>query len=192
MKLRTLFECFKCFMIGNYKDTNSGIEDNLYPQDIPYDVYHRNSETPSVTLYTPPSEDVENIITKKSADDCACTHVNYEPAPVNSTPNLDEQVVNLNTDVFKSMSCLIVELDIVKQRLASDETIQMITFCQDKIIEGLSGSGAKLIENDESYSNTRHCPMPYGIYPEGIPIKRIIRPGVMVQNEVVLKALIEL
>lgn len=65
MRLRTLFECFKCFMIGNYKDTNSGIEDNLYPQDIPYDVYHRNSETPSVTLYTLPSEDVENIITKK-------------------------------------------------------------------------------------------------------------------------------
>lgn len=188
MKLKTLFECFKCFMIGNYKETNSEIEDNLYPQDKPFDVYSRDTETSSAPLYIPPSEEVENDITSIGSH----TSANDVPTSTNTASNLNEQVVNPNTNVFKKMSELIEELDTVKRRLTNDETIQMITFCQDKIIEGLLISGAKLINDEDSYSNTRHYPIPYGIYPEGITIKRTIRPGVMNQNDVLLKALVEL
>ena len=183
MKLKTLFECFKCFMIGNYKDTNSGIDDKLYSEDKPIDVYHRDIEIASTPLYTPLIDDMEDPVVKDSVNNCASLHNDFTP---------EEQGININTDVFKSMSDLIMELDMVKQKLANDETIQIITFCQDKIIEGLSSSGAQLINNDELYSNTRHCPIPYGIYPEGIPIKCTLRPGVMVQNEVILKAIVEL
>lgn len=183
MKLKSLFECFKCFMIGNYKETNSGIEDNLCSQEKPIEMYNLSPEISSGPLYTPPIDDMVDHIVKDSVNDCTSLHDDLTS---------DEHRLNTNTDVFKRMSDLIVELDTVKQKLTNDETIQMITFCQDKIIEGLSSSGAQLIDNDESYSNIRHYPIPYGIYPEGIPIKCTIRPGVMVQNEVVLKAIIEL
>lgn len=190
MNLRSLFECFKCFMIGDYKETNSGIEDNLYPQDKPFDVYHRDAETSSAPLYTPPSDDTEgDTLANNGVSDCARSDEEDEVASVNM---FNEQGLNTNPDIFKCMSDIIVELDMVKQKISNDETIEMITFCQDKIIEGLSSSGAQLIDNDESYSNTRHYPIPYGIYPEGAPIKRIIRPGVVVQKNIVLKALIEL
>ena len=175
-------------MIGDYKETNSGIEDKLYPQDKPFDVYNRDTEASSAPLYTPPNEDVENTIMSDGVDDCTCSH-DDEATSVNK---FDEQGLNTDTDVFKRMSDIVVELDMVKQKLANDETIQMITFCQDKIIEGLSSSGAKLIGDDKYYSNFRHCPVPYGIYPEGIPIKRTIRPGIAVLHNVVLKALVEL
>lgn len=187
MKLRSLFECFKCFMIGNYKETNSGIEDNLYPQDKPLYTYHGDTEPSSTPLYTPPSDDIEVTVVNNSVNDC--THSHDEFSSVN---RFDEQEIGTSTNVFKCMSDLVVELDMVKQKLTGDETIQMITFCQDKIIEGLSNSGAQLIDNDKSYSNIRHYPIPYGIYPEGMPIKRIIRPGVIAQKDIVLKALVEL
>ena len=183
MKLKSLFECFKCFMIGNYKETNSGIEDNLFPKEKPIEMYNLSPEIPSGPLYTPPIDDMEDPVVKDSVNDCTSLHDDFTS---------DEHGINTNTDVFKCMSDLIVELDTVKQKLTNNETIQMITFCQDKIIEGLSSSGAELIDNDESYSNIRHYPIPYGIYPEGIPIRCTIRPGVIIQNDVVLKALIEL
>lgn len=189
MKLRSLFECFKCFMIGDYKETNSGIEGKLYSQDKPFDVYHRDTEASSAPLYTPPSDDIENTIMTDSVSDCAHS---YEDDELTSADMFDEQGLNTNSNVFKCMSDLVVELDMVKQKITNDETIQMITFCQDKIIEGLSSSGAQLIDNDESYSNSRHYPVPYGIYPEGVSIKRTIRPGVIIQHNVVLKALVEL
>ncbi len=190
MKLRSLFECFKCFMIGDYKETNSGIENNLYPQDKPFDVYHRDAEASSAPLYTPPCDDiVGDTIVNNGVSNCAHSHKDDEVTSVNV---FNEQRFNTNPDMFKCMSDIVVELDMVKQKLANDETIQMITFCQDKIIEGLSSSGAKLIGDDKYYSNFRHCPVPYGIYPEGIPIKRTIRPGIAVQHNVVLKALVEL
>lgn len=187
MKLKTLFECFKCFMIGDYKDSNNGIEDNLYPQDKPINVYHRDTEVSSTPLYTPPIDDIDDTVVNNSVNDC--THLHDEFSSAN---RFDEQEINTSTNVFKCMSDLVVELDMAKQKLTNDETIQMITFCQDKIIEGLSNSGAQLIDNDEFYSNTRHYPIPYGIYPEGMPIKHIIRPGVVAQKDIVLKALVEL
>ena len=186
MKLRSLFECFKCFMIGNYKETNSGMEDELYPQDRPIDMYHRDAKISYTPLYTPPSED---IVTESSDVDSAYSREDKESVSANK---YDEQDTESNDDVFKSMAALIEELDMVKQKLSSEETIQMITFCQEKIIEGLSSSGAQLIVNDEVYSNYMHRPIPYGIYPEGLLIKRTIRPGVLLQNEVILKALVEL
>lgn len=189
MKLRSLFECFKCFMIGDYKETNSGIENNLYPQDKPFDVYHRDAEASSAPLYTPPCDVVGDTIVNNGVSNCAYSHKDDEVTSVNV---FNEQRFNTNPDIFKCMSDIVVELDMVKQKIINDETILMITFCQDKIIEGLSSSGAQLIDNDESYSNTRHYPIPYGIYPEGIPIKRIIRPGVEIQKDIVLKALVEL
>lgn len=186
MKLRSLFECIKCFMIGNYKETNSGIEDDLYPQDRPFDMCHRDAEISYTPLYTPPTED----IVKENRDvDSAYSQKDNESV---SAKRYDEQDTKYSYDVYKSMASLIEELDIVKQKLSSEETIQIITFCQDKIIEGLSNSGAQLIDNDESYSNARHYPIPYGIHPEGIPIKRIIRPGVEIQKDIILKALVEL
>lgn len=190
MKLRTLFECFKSFMIGDYKETNSDIETILYPQDTPSNGYHRDAEASSAPLYTPPSDDTEGAtLSYNGVSDCTRSD---EEAEVPSENMHNEQELNTNPDIFKCMSDIIVELDMVKQKISNDETIQMIIFCQDKIIEGLSSSGAQLIDNDESYSNARHYPMPYGIYPEGIPIKCTLRPGVMVQNEVILKAIVEL
>lgn len=190
MKLRSLFECFKCFMIGDYKETNSGIENHLYPQDKPFDVYHRDAEASSAPLYTPPSDETDgDTIVNNGVSDSAHSHEDDEVTSVNM---FNEQGFNANPDIFKCMSDIVVELDMVKQKITNDETMQMITFCQDKIIEGLSSSGAQLIDNDESYSNARHYPIPYGIYPEGIPIKRIIRPGVVIQKDIVLKALVEL
>ena len=190
MKLRTLFECFKSFMIGDYKETNSDIETILYPQDTPSNGYHRDAEASSAPLYTPPSDDTEGAtLSYNGVSDCTRSD---EEAEVPSENMHNEQELNTNPDIFKCMSDIIVELDMVKQKISNDETIQMIIFCQDKIIEGLSSSGAQLINNDESYSNARHYPMPYGIYPEGIPIKCTLRPGVMVQNEVILKAIVEL
>jgi hypothetical protein len=174
-------------MIGNYKEVNSGIEDNLYPQDNPIDMHHQDTELSSAPLYTPPEETViESSVVDpvNQCEDNESTSVKEEEC--------DEREINPGTDVFRSMSDLIEELDMIKQKLANDETIQMVTFCQDKIIEGLSNSGAQLITNDEFYSTSKHSPRPFGIYPEGALIKRTIRPGVLIQNEVILKALVEL
>lgn len=181
-------------MIGDYKQTNSDIDATLYPQDKPFDMYIQGTKASSTPLYTPPEEDLEDIIAEKRVEDCVCTYAN-EDEPSSSTNESkisDVRDVNPNVDVFKRMSDIIIELDLVKQKLANEETIQMINFCQDKIIEGLSRSGAQLIDNEEIYSNSRHSPIPYGIYPEGIPIKQTIRPGMIVKNDVVLKALVEL
>lgn len=189
MKLRALFECFRCFMIGNYNDANSGIDDKLYSEYKPIDVYPRNTAISSIPLYTPPSEDIDDTAIESCEIDSAYSQEDKESVSANK---YNEQETKNSTNVFKNMTELIEELDMIKQRLTNDETIQMVTFCQDKIIEGLSSSGAQLIVNDEVYSNYRHRPIPYDIYTDGLPIKRTIRPGVRVKNEVIMKALVEL
>ena len=58
MKLRTFFECVKCFLIGNYKENVNGINDELHPSTYSHDMYSQNYGVPSPPLYTPPNEDI--------------------------------------------------------------------------------------------------------------------------------------
>lgn len=193
MKLRELFECIKCLMIGDYKQTNSGIDDILYPEKKSCGINSYEDNTPSTPLYTPPAEDDSKREVSADIQNYTDIHLAAEDALLNDAaiPDVkDEEIPILS--VFKRVSDIVEELDQIKQKLNSNETIQMVNFCQEKIIESLSNSGAGLIKDESTYSSSRHRPSPYGIYPEGTPIKQTLRPGLIIQEEIILKAVVEM
>lgn len=192
MKLRNLFECIKCFMIGDYKQTDSGIDDILYSEKKPCDVDSYDGSTSSPPLYAPPGEDCSKGEIREDMQN-ADIHSGEEDilsSDATITDNKNEEVPNLI--VFKRVSDIVEELDLIKQKLNSNETVQMVNFCQEKIIESLSCSGASLIKDESTYSSSRHRPSPYGIYPEGALIRQTLRPGLIIQDEIVLKAVVEM
>lgn len=193
MKLRELFECIKCFMIGDYKQTSSGIDDILCPEKKPCDINSYDDNTSSPPLYVPPEEDCSKGEISENIQNYTDVHSDVEDilsSGTTITDNKNEELPNLI--IFKRVSDIVEELDLIKQKLNSSETVQMVNFCQEKIIESLYSSGASLIKDENTYSSSRHRPSPYGIYPEGVHIKQTLRPGLIIQNEIVLKAVVEI
>lgn len=88
---------------------------------------------------------------------------------------------------------LINHLDTAKNRLKSDESVNIISFCQDKIIETITHSCGEEINNETEFSRERHFPTPYiNEPPKGCKIKQVLRPGIILNNKVLLKAIVQL
>lgn len=200
MKLKTIFECIKCFMIGDDRDTKNDIERMMYPEEEQSKCYSEDQHLHQ-TLYIPPEEsygDQTNISRKidNEINDKGSVVVN-QPEGVQSIENeIDESCKHDNTGVslpiITRLIELITELDMTKSKLKDTESIEIISFCQNRIIESIVNCCGDLINNDTIYSNERHVPMPYMIVPNGNTIKKVLRPGIVVNKKVLLKAIVQL
>ena len=202
MILKNLFECIKCFMIGDDRDTKNDIERILYPEEQTRIESEHRLDYQTSSLYIPPTDATED----KSGNKCIC-EANSSDKRNNGVEDINSSMISnpahrgiseekdkntASSTLVYQLAELIEKLDMTKNRLVNEETISMISFCQSRIIECIANNGYDLINSDIIYSNERHIPTPYKIIPNGVVIKRILRPGIMFDKKVVLKAIVEL
>lgn len=199
MKLKEIFEYIKCFMIGDDRDTKNDIERILYPEE--HSTNFSEGDQIHQTLYIPPEESYDNKTSKScersyGVDQKDNININ-QPENLASTSNDNSEKINQNDDeesqpIINELVELIIELDRTKSKLIANESIEIISFCQNRIIESIVNHSGNQINNDTIYSNERHIPMPFKIVPNGSTIKKISRPGIIINNKVILKAIVEL
>lgn len=200
MKLKKIFECVKCFIIGDDRDTKNDIERILYPEEDNNTNLNEGCQTHQ-TLYIPPEEPYD----KKASNSCERNYGINQKDIIDTvqTENLDStsydncKKINKNDNketlpIINELVELIIEFDRTKSKLIASESVEIISFCQNRIIESIVKQSGDLINNDTIYSNERHIPMPFIIAPNGSTIKKISRPGIIINNKVVLKAIVEL
>lgn len=200
MKLKTIFECIKCFMIGDDRDTKNDIERMMYPNEEQSKCYSEDQQLHQ-TLYIPPEEsyrDKTKISCKNDndMDDKGCVDINRSESlqsienEIDENSKLDEKESSL--PIITQLVELITELDMTKNKLIDTESIEIISFCQNRIIESIVSHCGDLINNETIYSNERHVSMPFIIAPNGSIIKKVLRPGIVINNRVLLKAIVQL
>lgn len=199
MKLKNIFECIKCFMIGDDRNTKNDIERILYPEEQARCISEESQLYQ--TLYVPPVESYnnrKNPACKSDYDmDNKCVVGANHPESLESMENeIDE---NSNHDenetslpIVNQLVELITEFDMAKSKLIDTESIEIVSFCQNRIIESIVNHCGDLINSDTIYSNERHIPMPFMIVPNGSIIKKVLRPGIIMNNKVLLKAIVQL
>lgn len=200
MKLKTILECIKCFMIGDDRDTKNDIERMMYPNEKQSKCYSEDQQLHQ-TLYIPPEEsygDQTNISRKSDneIDDEGSVDVNHSESSQSIGNKIDESSKHdkngASLPIITRIIELITELDMTKSKLINTESIEIISFCQNRIIESIVSCSGDLINNDTIYSNERHVPMPFMIVPNGSTIKKVLRPGIIVNKKVLLKAIVQL
>lgn len=200
MKLKTIFECIKCFMIGDDRDTKNDIERMMYPNEEQSKCYSEDQQLHQ-TLYIPPEESYGNQanISRKNdneMDDKGSVDINHSENLQSIVNEIDESSKHDKTEssllIITRLIELITELDMTKSKLTDTESIEIISFCQNRIIESIVSCCGDLINNDTIYSNERHVPMPFMIVPNGSAIKKVLRPGIIVNKKVLLKAIVQL
>jgi hypothetical protein len=87
---------------------------------------------------------------------------------------------------------LINELDIISNKIESNDSKEIVSFCQNRLIECLEITGLEYINNEVLFDNSRHTPIPFSIVPNGTSIKRTIRKGIIYNGKTILKAQVEL
>lgn len=191
MKLKTLLKGIRCFLFGDSGTSGNDSGDTASRPGHIVDTGMGGDAVSSIPLYIPVEEErfVETI-SGAGAEEPENLTLRVEVPSCNEPVDTVAKETVQDVTVFKCMADIIEELDLVKKKLVDEETAQMVGFCQERIIEGLVNAGAVLIENEEKFSSQRHMPSPYGIYPDGVEIRQTLRPGVIVQDRVVLKAIV--
>lgn len=192
-------------MIGDDRDIKNDMERLLYPEEPVANVFEPPLEGNS--LYIPPvdqNNDMNHIfretITPSETvsdgnNDCRANmsfNLAAEQSALEVNDTLGEQEFETTFSIVSDLTELISEFDMTKKNLKNDEAIEIISFCQNRIIECISNHCGNLISDDTLFSNDRHTPSPFEIVQNGRKIRKVLRPGIIVKNKVLLKAIVQL
>ena len=92
---------------------------------------------------------------------------------------------------LKDLSILIEELDAVLIRESIPNVVEIIKYCQDRIIEIMIKNGGVVINAENGFDIAKHRTIPFKIEEQGRKINRVIRPGVVYNGTTIVKALVE-
>lgn len=92
---------------------------------------------------------------------------------------------------FKDLSILIEELDAVLIKESIPNVVEIIKYCQDRIIEIMIKNGGVVINEENGFDIAKHRTIPFKIEEQGRKINRVIRPGVAYNGTTIVKALVK-
>lgn len=165
------------------------------------------------TLYTPPVEEYEgntlssSLFKEKGQERIPCNELTTviagekkekQPVDVEEMGIIDvhkkfEEQKTPNADLLlEDLANLVLEMDVIKSRLNSNESRDIIMFFQDRIIECMSKQAVEIISNETAFNNEIHTPYPFVIAPKGTNIKKYLRMGICKDSKVLIKAIVEL
>ena len=109
----------------------------------------------------------------------------------------EEKQPSIQTDGYSMIKRLqndivttIEEFDSYINRIENDDTKELISLFQLRLIDSLANSGLDKIDEETNYSCLRHTPVPFQVIPEGSSISEIKRAGLARDGQIVLKALV--
>ena len=112
----------------------------------------------------------------------------HEQSNITKTDNISRLQIN---DFIKFVE-IIQEFDSYRNRTENSQVKAMIELMECRIIEALISLGAQPIDNDVVFNNEHHIPRPLIVTKNGQPIKSFLRRGLIFNDSVVLKALVDL
>lgn len=171
------------------------------------------SDSVTGSLYTPPVEESEgntlssSLFKEKEQERIPCDEVTTvisgdkkEKQPVDAEEmgiidvrKQSEVQKTPNADLLlEDLANLILEMDVIKSRLNSNESRDIIMFFQDRIIECMSKQAVEIISNETTFNNEIHTPYPFVIAPNGTKIMKYLRTGICKDGKILIKAIVEL
>ena len=142
------------------------------------------SDSVTGSLYTPPVEESEgntlssSLFKEKEQERISCDELTTliagdkkEKQPVDAE-EMDIIDVRKQSELQKTpdadllledLANLILEMDVIKSRLNSNESRDIIMFFQDRIIECMSKQAVEIISNETTFNNEIHTPYPFEI-----------------------------
>lgn len=165
---------------------------------------HNDKELKESFIVDPPvnktscDDILEDSIKDDKTSEILSTYVSHAntTAPEISFKNsqsMDEQdkTQNISTNIVADFIQLFIELDNLYIKTTDTNVTNTIAFCQDRIIEILSSNGCKKIGDDLEFDCLRHIVNPIAFVPQGTPITETIRPGIICDDKVLLKAIVK-
>lgn len=211
LSLKNIFDKFVLLVYGDSSTLSNGLEDIIYGDNALIE-----SELPVLldekSLYKPSENEVlENVDNtedqdfgpehdEKNSKEIACG----ENQPANELPisrELSDVPVTFDCSLcsnvlpiksYEDLANILTELDMVKNRLDSVDSRNVIQFCQERIIECMIKWGVDVIDDCMLFNPMLHIPEPYSIVKEGTPISEYLRVGLKYNNKVLLKALVKI
>ena len=171
------------------------------------------SDSVTGSLYTPPVEESEgntlssSLFKEKEQERISCDElttliagdkkekqpVDAEEMDIIDVRKQSELQKTLDADLLlEDLANLILEMDVIKSRLNSNESRDIIMFFQDRIIECISKQAVEIISNETTFNNEIHTPYPFVIAPNGTNIKKYLRSGICKDGKILIKAIVEL
>ncbi len=203
VSLKQIFRKFSDLIFGSSSDEYKDFENQIFGQEEDNEPIVSPNYTEEIreSLYVAPLQcDIQY-----TQSDCKLSDSTYDQQPVESEECLntsetiskhqdekDESNEDTSTNtIIEDLANLISEMDIIKARLDSLESKDIIQFCQERIIECISRQSLEEIGTDTVFNSERHYPQPFRIVPNGTLIKKYIRHGLKKDERIILKAIVE-
>lgn len=209
MKFRTVLKALKYLFWGDEKVSSKEIE-QLTESDCtdagPVSNCHMPAAgwNPTEALYTPPENIGRDTTSETEPKETAASTTEKEsPSPLVASDGL---VTPHNPDVstvpdphpspeemlFERLIGLLEELDSLTYRINDRESREIIQFSMNRLIECLNCGNTELISSDVTFDNRRHVPVPFKLIPNGAAITKVLRPGLIRNDQVLFKAQVEI
>ena len=202
LSLKEFFRRISEYIFRNPSDDTSDIEKILQQKDTePSSISPIKPEEQWDTLYVPPTDEWEPVQgpseelpdTDRKKLDLATENQSTYVIKGKRHQQIDRSEKEIAIDsLFMDLGCLISEMDIVKTKLDSTESKDIIQFCQERIIECLTKQTIEFLGNESYFNSEIHTPIPFQISPNGTSIIKSIGPGIKKGDKSILKALVEI
>lgn len=200
--IKRFFRKLTELVYGDINEPSNELEKIISPDsDNVLNIFSSNMEDAAdhITLYEPPSEinteceettdnndsqspdtiDGHNSCGKYGQDDDIIRH---EPLP---SPQIFQE-----PSLLFDLAEIVSEMDTVKSRLNSNESKDIIEFCQERIIECMKKQPLDTCGQESVFNAEIHSAVPFQIVADGTPIINCLRPGLIYQGKLLLKALV--
>lgn len=207
LSIKKLFHKFVSLIYGDISTPDNELEkfiDDCENNDYitTSNKFNHNIE-PERHLYEPIEVSIKDFdvcdeLSQKKQISTEYDNVNFETEQVKLSTAQTESLNILQPSKFNSyipvedLANLVTELDMVKTRITSPESREIIVFCQERIIECMRNWPLGVIDSDYSFNPAYHILVPYAIVTEGTPISKYLRVGLKYEDKVLLKALVEI
>lgn len=181
-------ECFSYYvppindekMMNNDSQFDSTSEDYSLERTYAHNVVNQVSDVDDLTQFEFTTHGDNETISDELSDTSNCETL---------LTNDNKQEMSTNIEVIGEDICeLIHEFDSYYNQAESNDAKQAIEVMQYRLIETLCKNGITPIENETSFDPLKHISVPFAIIPDGTPIKKIKRIGLLLGNKVLLKA----